>query len=108
MKIISGFSFVMLLTIVLGIISLVEIKSMGGDIEDFSSNLIPSIRYLNEIERSLNDVRRGEIQASYKQEDTASVEKYRKRLGEKKADVAKSSASYDKMNLTPEEKTNPE
>jgi methyl-accepting chemotaxis protein len=106
MKIISGFSLVMLLTIVLGIIALVEIKSMGGDIEDFSSNLIPSIKYLNEIERGLNDVRRGEIQASYKQEDTASVEKYRKRLGERKTDVAKSIAGYDKMNLTPEERTN--
>jgi methyl-accepting chemotaxis protein len=106
MKIISGFSLVVLLTAVVGIIAIVKMQGLGNDIDDFTSNLMPSVKYLNEVERGLNDVRRGEIQASYKQEDTAVVDKYFKRLGDKKVDVAKSVANYDKMNLTAEEKKN--
>ena len=104
MKILAGFMVVMLLTLTLGIFAFIEVQGLGGNIEDYASNLMPSIKNLNEIEQSLNDIRRGEIQGSYKAEDTAAVDKYHKRLGVKKAEIAKNIASYDKLNQTAEER----
>jgi methyl-accepting chemotaxis protein len=105
MKILAGFMVVMLLTVVLGIIAFVEVQDLGNNIDDFASNLVPSITYLNEIEKNVNDIRRGEIQASYKPDDAAVVDKYWKRLDDKKGEVAKNIAGYDKMNQTAEERT---
>lgn len=105
MKILAGFMVVMLLTVVLGIIAFTEVQGLGSNIDDFASNLVPSIKYLNEIENNVNDIRRGEIQASYKSDDTAAVDKYHKRLYDKKDEIAKNIVGYDKMNQTVEERT---
>jgi len=105
MKILAGFTVVMLLTVVLGIIAFVEVQGLGRSIDDFASNLVPSITYLNDIEKNVNDIRRGEIQASYKPDDSAAVAKYHKRLYDKKDEIAKNIAGYDKMSQTPEERT---
>jgi len=106
LKILGGFSVVLLFTVVLGIISIVELQGLGSSIDNLVSNQIPSVKYLNEMELVIGGVRRGEIQSSYNQDDTAAVEKYSKRLNENKGVVAKSVAAYDKMDQTPEEHKN--
>jgi methyl-accepting chemotaxis protein len=106
MKTLSGFIVVLLFTVVLGVISLVELQGLGDSIEKLASNQIPSVKYLNEIERITGGVRRGEIQSSYNQEDTAAVEKYSKRLNDNKEVIAKNVADYDKMDQSPEERKN--
>jgi methyl-accepting chemotaxis protein len=68
------------------------------------TNLIPSIVSLSSIERGINDSRRGEIQASNKQDDLKAVDKYQARLVEKKETVAKFAVIYDKMELSSDER----
>jgi len=103
-KIIAGFMVVTTLTIVLGTIAFVEVQTLSNSIDDLASNQIPSLKSLNSIVTDLNEIRRGEIQASFAHDDTAAVDKYRKRLDEKKTDIAKSTTDYDKMDQTGEEK----
>jgi methyl-accepting chemotaxis protein len=105
-KIMSGFLVVMLLTLVLGIISLVELKGLSKNIEDLANNQMPSVKYLGEIERIVGGIRRGEIQSSYNQDDVAAVDKYQKRLSESKTEIGKNSAGYDKMEKSAEEGKN--
>ena len=104
MKILSGFMAVMLLTVVLGVIAFVEVKGLGNHIDDFATDLVPSIKYLNEIEGPINNIRRAEILASFKPSDPAGLDKYLKRFQVDREQIAKSIASYDKMNQTAEEK----
>jgi methyl-accepting chemotaxis protein len=106
MKIIAGFMVVILFTTILGVIAFVEVQGLGNNIDDFASDLLPSLKYLNQTSTIINSIRRGEIQASNHQEDTALVEKFRQRVADQKVEIAMSMAAYDKMNQTGEEAKN--
>jgi methyl-accepting chemotaxis protein len=103
MKILAGFMVVILFTSILGIIAFVEVQGLGNSIDGYAKELIPSIQYLSQMERIIGGIRRGEIQSSYNQDDTASVDKYLKRLNDQKDDVAKNVAGYDKMGQNADE-----
>ncbi|MBT0663479.1 methyl-accepting chemotaxis protein [Geobacter pelophilus] len=103
-KILLGFFVVIAITVALGLFSLYEERNLGAEAENMGTNLIPSIVSLSSIERGINDTRRGEIQASNKQDDLKAVDKYQTRLGEKKEAVAKFATVYDKMELSNDEK----
>jgi methyl-accepting chemotaxis protein len=104
LKLIAGFMVVILFTVILGIIAYVEVETLGNSIDNFASDLIPGIKCLNQIAKPYNHIRRAEIQATYKQDDPAAVETFRKALEKDKEDIAKSVAGFDKMHLNAEEK----
>jgi methyl-accepting chemotaxis protein len=102
-KILAGFLLVMLLIFALGAVSLVQEGKIATEAQNLGTNLIPSIVALNNIQSALNDTRRGEILGSFI-EDKGAFERYRKRLDEKKVEVAKYAELYTKMDLTSEER----
>jgi methyl-accepting chemotaxis protein len=106
LKLLSGFMVVTLFTVLIGVIAYAEVRTLGHNIDDFSTDLIPSIRSLNTMQRLAGAIRRGEIQSSYNQDDKEAVDKYSKRLEENKPEVAQAIADYEKMKLTPEETKN--
>jgi methyl-accepting chemotaxis protein len=106
MKIIAGFMVVILFTTILGVIAFMEVRGLGNNIDGFASDLLPSIRYLNETALLINGIRRSEIQASYHQADLVEMETFMKHINERKGLIDKSVAGYDKMNQTPEEMKN--
>jgi methyl-accepting chemotaxis protein len=106
LKLLSGFMVVTLFTVLIGVIAYVEVRTLSKNIDDFASDLIPSIRSLNTMQRLTGSIRRGEIQSSYNQDEKEAVEKYSKRLEENKPEIAQAIAEYEKMKLTPEETKN--
>lgn len=102
-KILSAFFAITLLTLILGIFSMVQIGKVNGKSDDMSDNLIPSILNLAVVDSQLNLNRRGEIQACTKT-TPEELERYTKRQTETSQKVGQALAVIEKLPLTSEEK----
>jgi methyl-accepting chemotaxis protein len=102
-KILAAFSTITIMTIFLGIFSLMETGNVNTEAVDVVENLIPSITTLGSIDSQLNLNRRGEIQVCTKT-TPEELERYAKRQAETLEKITSMMTGLEKLPLTPEEK----
>jgi methyl-accepting chemotaxis protein len=103
-KILGSFLIILFLTLVLGGTSIYELKKVGSEAEDMGRSSVPSIISMGNIFECMNNLRRGEIQASYKQADKDALEKYASRIKTEREPLDKAMAMYEKLDNTEQEK----
>jgi methyl-accepting chemotaxis protein len=83
-KLLSGFSLVVLIAVIIGVIGLVSLKNVGNSFHEVSDVRMPSIEYLGEMETNIEKVQKGYIELldnnltrSERQEILQEIEEYR-------------------------------
>ncbi|MDU0458378.1 MAG: HAMP domain-containing methyl-accepting chemotaxis protein [Geobacteraceae bacterium] len=102
-KIMSAFFVITVLTILLGIFSLLQIGRVYDKSEDIAKNLLPSVVNLAVVDSQLNLNRRGELQVCNKT-TSEEYQRYVKRLTETAEKAGQALAVLEKLPLTTDEK----
>jgi len=102
-KILSAFFVITILTILLGIFSLVQIGRVYDKSEDIAKNLLPSVVSLGVVDSQLNLNRRGELQVCTKT-TPEEYQRYVKRLTETAEKAGQALGELEKLPLTSDEK----
>jgi methyl-accepting chemotaxis protein len=102
-KIFSAVMAVLVLTMVLGVFSLVQIGRVNNSTVDIATNWLPSVKVLGRMEAIAGELRRSEFQhiLSTSKED---MDKYERKMGDQIGNFNKKKAEYEKMIASPEEK----
>jgi|GEM_PF-3443394 len=103
-KLLCSFAVVLLLTIVLGVFSIVELAKVNGTATDMQTNWLPSVQAVDGIALKMNLLRRIEFQLMLPN-DAASVQKYETMMKETREALDKIAARYEKLISSPEEKS---
>jgi len=102
-KLLGAFGAVVLLMLVLAGSALVGVRSVHGNVEDFATNWLPSVRVLGEIRDSLNNIRRAQmLHAAATQ--AADMEAAEKRVSDGFAKLEQQFKEYEPMISGPQEK----
>jgi len=101
-KLLCSFAVVVLLTVVLGVFSIVELAKVNGTSSEIETNWLPSVQAVDQIALQFNLQRRVELQLLLPN-DAESVKKYEKMMVETSAALQKTAARYDKLISSPEE-----
>jgi len=102
-KLLCSFAVVLLLTIVLGVFSIVELAKVNETATDMQTNWLPSVQAVDGIALKMNHLRRIEFQLMLPN-DAASVQKYETMMKETREALDKIAARYEKLISSPEEK----
>jgi methyl-accepting chemotaxis protein len=95
-KLYLTFALILLLTISLGVFSIVKISQQNGVIGDLADNQITGIRAAAELDAMVGSFRRGELLLAISQSDAAK-EKYINRMAQDVEKIKKQAAVYEKM-----------
>jgi len=95
-KLIAGFIVVLVLSVFLGIFSVVKLSSVNSSAAEIKNNWLPSIVVLGKIDNNINKFRRTEFQHILSQ-TPEEMSKYEKTFEEVKALLEKNVATYDKL-----------
>jgi len=104
-KILAAFFVITLMTLFLGIFSLIKMGKVNSEAENLANNLIPAITAMSIIDSQLNLNRRGEIQACTKT-SPEEFARYSKRQTETMEKVNKAIDAFEKLQITDAEKKN--
>ena len=101
-KLLCSFAVVVLLTVVLGLFSIVELAKVNDTSSEIETNWLPSVQAVDEIALKFNLLRRIELQLLLPN-DAESVKKYEKMMVETYEALQKTAARYEKLISSPEE-----
>jgi methyl-accepting chemotaxis protein len=101
-KLLCSFAVVVLLTVVLGLFSIVELAKVNETSTEMETNWLPSVQAVDEIALKFNLLRRIELQLLLPN-DAESVKNYDKRLVDTREALQKTTARYEKLISSPEE-----
>jgi methyl-accepting chemotaxis protein len=104
-KLSCAFLLMVLLTGVIGLFALIQLARINASTEEIASNWLPSIRYVGEIEGSLNDLRQAETQ--HAMAVTAEEKKVEAdRIQANKAKLAVAGKKFESLMSAPDETQN--
>jgi methyl-accepting chemotaxis protein len=103
MKLTVGFGTVLVLMVVLGIVSLVEMSKLNGSTNDIVTNWLPSVRTLAQLKYDASDVRRKELNHILMTEKSG-MDKYESQHQEILRKVQKDRNQYEPMISSDEER----
>jgi methyl-accepting chemotaxis protein len=101
-KLLCSFAVVVLLTVVLGLFSIVELAKVNDTSSEIETNWLPSVQAVDEIALQFNQLRRLELQLLLPN-DAESIKKYDKRMADTGEALQKVKARYEKLISSPEE-----
>ena len=102
-KLIVSFGVVLLLTLVLGVASMVSMARVNQASDDLAGNWMPSVRMALELRTDIGEMRRWEL-AHLINDDPAGYATYEKRMADTQATVKTHREAYEKLINSPEEK----
>ena len=102
-KILAAFFVITLLTLGLGVFSLMQTGKVYDQAENMAKNLIPAITALSIVDGQMNLNRRGELQVCT-ETTPEEFDKYFKRQDDTRGTVSKSIAVFEQLPLTDDEK----
>jgi methyl-accepting chemotaxis protein len=102
-KIIAAVMAVMVLMLCLGIISILELSKVNGSTEDIASNWLPSVQAVDNLDSSISNFRRSELQHILSS-SRAEWDLYEKQMSETAKKIEQFDAAYVKLISSPEEK----
>ncbi|TXT41661.1 MAG: methyl-accepting chemotaxis sensory transducer [Comamonadaceae bacterium] len=98
-----GFGVMVLLTALIGVLSMGQMGRMNDDTTELSENWLPSIKVVSELQVLLNDMRRAELQhviAPTAEEQKPEADRFAANVGK----LAALEKSFDQRQLSPEER----
>jgi methyl-accepting chemotaxis protein len=102
-KLIVSFGVVLLLTLVMGLASMVSTSRVNQASSDLANNWMPSVRMALELRTDIGEMRRWQL-AHMISDQPASYAMYEKRMAETEATLKTHRAAYEKLINSPEEK----
>jgi len=104
-KIFSVVLAVLLLTVFLGVFSVLQLARVNSSTEEIATSWLPSVKLLGRMEASMGEFRRSELQFIIS-DTQEGMDKYQKRMDTQVEDFKKITADYEKTITSDEEKKN--
>ncbi len=102
-KIITGFSLIAFIALVIGVIGMTSMRNVGNSFNAVSDIRLPSIQYLGEMEASLERVQRGYVDLLNPQLDRAQREQFLRQISAARANYQKAQEAFAPLEQTNEE-----
>jgi len=102
-KIITVVLAIMLLMLLLGVFSILELSRVNGSTEEIATNWLPSVHAVDSMDGTISDFRRQELQHLLST-GSADWDRFEKRMSEVEAQLKNLDTGYQKLISSPEEK----
>jgi len=103
-KLISSFTIVVCLTIVLGIFSIYQMNLVNQTSTDMAENWMPSVKVSSDLNTNTSDFRVSELQHVLSVNE-AEMKRYELQIAEQEKTIAANRATYEKLISSPEERS---
>lgn len=102
-KIITGFSLIAFIALVIGIIGMISMRNVGNSFHAVSDVRLPSIQYLGEMEVYIERVQRGYVDLLNPQLDRGEREQFLRQISTARAGYQKAQEAFAPLEQTKEE-----